>query len=61
MQRNIEQAVVDVDDIVEKLQTLYDDPELRSRLSIAGIANAMTHTWDRCAAILADEASRLAS
>ena len=61
MQRNIEQAVVDVDDIVEKLQTLYDDPELRSRLSIAGIANAMTHTWDRCAAILADEAGRLAS
>jgi len=61
MQRNLEQAVVDVDDIVEKLQTLYDDPELRSRLSVAGIANATAHTWDRCAAILADEASRLAS
>jgi len=50
MHRNIEQAVVDVDDIVEKLEMVYADPGLRSRLAVAGRQLISKFTWDACAA-----------
>jgi len=49
MYRNIEQAVVDVDDIVDKLQTLYAAPSRLTELADKSASFAKRFTWDACA------------
>ena len=40
-----------VDDIARGLLSLASDPELRARLSAAGIARSATFSWDQCASL----------
>lgn len=49
MARNLEQAVVDVDDLASKLERLYVDPALRQRLADEGRTFVAPLTWEACA------------
>ncbi|MCD6505105.1 glycosyltransferase family 4 protein [Candidatus Poribacteria bacterium] len=44
---NIEQAIADVDDLVDKLNLLYDNADLREQYSRRGLEFAQTLDWNR--------------
>jgi len=46
---NVGQAIVDSDHLVELLEKLYRDPDLRAEYGRRGREFAETMTWDRCA------------
>jgi len=46
---NIDQAIADEEHLIELLEKLYRDPELRAEYGRRGRAFAKTMTWDRCA------------
>jgi len=46
---NVDQAIADVDHLVELLHKLYDNPDLRAEYGRKGREFAETMTWDRCA------------
>ncbi len=46
---NIEQAIADTDHLVELLNKLYENPELRAEYGRKGREFAETMTWDKCA------------
>jgi hypothetical protein len=47
---NIERAIADVDHLVELLNKLYENPDLRAEYARKGREFAETMTWNRCAA-----------
>jgi hypothetical protein len=47
---NVDMAIADGDHLVELLEKLYRDPDLRAEYARQGRAFAETMTWDRCAA-----------
>lgn len=49
MARNVEQAVVDVEDLARRLERLYADAALRQRIADQGRAFVAPLTWDACA------------